>query len=314
MPAAADQSAGGAAGPLPPSGSVPPFPPFPYFADPRMMFPPCAGQQPNAMGGGTLNPNNPVMPPMFMPPLFMPNMQYNPFFMHQPWPPGSNVPPMYGSQVYPPGYPVPGYWPISGPFPPTATVPGIGAMPPPNVPPSQPLRSDIDGTTTPDQPSGSSVLSAGSSQQSSQNQSPSGSKETSISNRPADVETAPVSPPATGAESGTSAPPKEASSSAKQPPSAATFGRASASVGAEVANGEADDPVPSASQLRQRNVTQESSQASTGRLRRTNQPAELPRGQSSSSYNIGHLMLNILVAILVLCIVALLSRRLYLLG
>lgn len=305
-PAAADQSAG-AAGPLPPSDSAPTFPTFPYFVDPRMMFPPGAGQQPNAMGGGTLNPNNPVIPPMFLPP-FMPNMQYNPLFMPQPWLPGSHVPPMYGSQVYPPGYPMPGYWMGSGQFPPTATVPGIGAVPPPNVS-GQPLRSDTGGTTTADQPSTSAASSTGNSQQSSQSQSPSGSKEAPISKRSADVEPASVSPPSSGAP-----PPKEASSSAKQPAAAAAFVRAGAAAGAEAANGEADDPVPSASQLRQRNVAQESSQVTTGRLRRTNQPAELPRGQSSSSYSIGHLMLNIIVAILVLCIVALLSRRLYLLG
>lgn len=73
-----------------------------------------------------------------------------------------------------------------------------------------------------------------------------------------------------------------------------------------------DDPVPSASELRQRSVAR-GRQASPV-VQRTNLPAELPRQQRSLSSSIGRMLLNILVGVLILCIIALLSRRLYLLG
>lgn len=73
-----------------------------------------------------------------------------------------------------------------------------------------------------------------------------------------------------------------------------------------------DDPVPSASELRQRSVAR-GRQASPV-VQRTNLPAELPRQQRSLSSSIGRVLLNILVGVLILCIIALLSRRLYLLG
>ena len=71
-----------------------------------------------------------------------------------------------------------------------------------------------------------------------------------------------------------------------------------------------DDPVPSASELRQRALNRDSPPAV---IRRVNQPAELPahhHGVAPRSGRMWDYVLNVVVAILLLCIIALLLRRL----
>ena len=271
---------------MPPQQPGAPFP----FIPPQMMFnPPLApGQQPPQ-----LFPGSPVGLPMFLGfPGFAPPAPST----NSPPAPGVANPPASGATnlvTTPSGF---------QPQPSVSAVPktqNVDSSSLPQISPTLPtmkLAETNPGTSTshpnPSEPCPSTSLTAPAGTTSSDNSN------TSFGGVPNLVTGSSLSTPVSSSASA-------GSTTTPATSSAAPLGVQTSGAGASALD---NDPVPSAHEIRQRRNRQTTPQVVT----RVHQQADLP--PESSTGRLGNLVLNIVVAFLIMCIVALLARRAYLLS